>query len=76
MADGLHQLLGMSDDTTVSYLITLAKRSTSLAKLQQELLSDELLPNAPKTMPFIERLYSEYSIAAAKHSAQTASSSS
>ena len=62
IADGLHSLIGMSEDTTVSYLITLAKQSSSLDRLKSSLLSDELLPNEPKTMPFIERLYREFSV--------------
>ena len=58
MADGLHDLIGMSEDTTVSYLITLARQATSLDKLKSHLFNDDWLPHDnQKSHGFIERLY-------------------
>ena len=66
----MHSLIGLSEDTTVSYLISLARSSRSLDKLTGTLLSEDWLPpNNPKAQPFIERLYDEFSTAA-KASAQ------
>ena len=61
VADGLHDLIGLSEDTTVSYLISLARQAQSIDKLKQTLLSEDWLPpENPKAQPFIERLYSEF----------------
>ena len=34
VADGLHDLIGLSEDTTVSYLISLARQAQSIDKLK------------------------------------------
>ena len=65
MADSLHELIGLSEDTTVSYLISLAQQANSIDRLKQTLLSDDWLPPSdPKAHPFIEKLYKEFAVAA------------
>ena len=63
VADSLHQLIGMSEDTTVSYLISLARQASSVGKLKQTLLGEDWLPpDNPKSEGFIERLFTEFAV--------------
>lgn len=61
MADGLHSLIGMSEDTTVSYLVSLSEQAQSVDKLKTKLFNEDWLPqDNPKSQAFIERLFSEF----------------
>ena len=54
-------MLGMSDDTTVSYLISLANQAKSVDKLEQKIIGEEFLPaEDPSSRPFIQKLFSEF----------------
>lgn len=59
--DNLHDLIGQSEDTTVSYLISLAQQASSVARLKQTVLGDNWLPPENKNSSiFVEKLYTEF----------------
>jgi len=60
----MHDLLGLYDDTTAQYLISLAKDSKSYTDLADKLVKEDLLPDTIKARDFISDLYSRYSIPA------------
>lgn len=58
VSESLIDLIGMSDETTVAYLVAMAKDSSSLPQLQQKMFQDDLLPaHNPGTKTFLDKLY-------------------
>ena len=56
VSDNLHSILGLSDPTSVDYIIALSKSVKDLDNLIEELLEFDL-PNTPKTHIFAEELH-------------------
>lgn len=58
ISDSLIELIGLTDQTTVAYLIAMAKDATTVDTLKRKVFNDELLPNDnPKTAAFIQKMF-------------------
>lgn len=58
ISDALHDILGLSDDTTiVRFLISLSKGASSMQQLEKQLLEQDLIPNGEASHRLVERLY-------------------
>ena len=62
VSDSLHDIIGLSDETTVQYLVSLARHSTSIQGLTYTLSQSEeaLLPDSEKSKALAERLHKQY----------------
>jgi hypothetical protein len=61
LADQMHELLGLYDETTARYLVSLTKEAKSQTDLADKLLKEDLLPDTVKARDFISDLFSRYS---------------
>jgi len=60
LADRMHDVLGLYDETTARYLITLTKEASSQTGLSDKLLKEDLLPDTVKSRDFIRDLYQKF----------------
>ena len=59
----MHSLIGMSEDTSVSYLISLASQTKSVDKLEQKIFGEEWLSaEDSRSRPFIQKLFDEFAV--------------
>ena len=57
VSDSLHDLIGLSDATTVQYLVSLAQNAASAFKLGEQLISEGLLEPSQASRKFIQKLH-------------------
>ena len=56
----MHEVLGLYDETTARYLISLAQESQSESALTDKLLKEDMLPDNVKSRDFISELHGKY----------------
>lgn len=60
VGDSLIEILGLSDQTTKQYLISMAKDAKSEQQLASRIIEDGLLDGTEKVQNFITKLYAEF----------------
>jgi len=60
VGDSLMEILGLSDQTTKQYLISMAKDAKSEQQLNQKIIEDGLLDATDRVRNFIKKLYAEF----------------
>ena len=60
ISDALHNIIGLSDDTTVRFLISLSKDANSKQELESNLQSSDMLPAGEASTQLIEKLFDKF----------------